>query len=71
VIGVLVQQSGQGTGPTVLRQQEWIFELEADKEGIDRANEAIDHQLQQGRVDSVIVTIDKQQLELQEPTVSR
>jgi hypothetical protein len=53
VIRVLVQsnKSGQVTGPTVLRQQEWIFQLEADKEGIDRVNMTIDYHLQQ-RVDT-------------------
>jgi hypothetical protein len=32
--------------------QEWIFELEADKEGIDRVNVTIDHQLQQEPTES-------------------
>jgi hypothetical protein len=46
VIRVLVRcnKSDQGAGPTVLRQQEWIFELEADKETTDSVNMTIDKQ---------------------------
>jgi hypothetical protein len=39
--------SKQGQDRMIPAPQEWIFELEADREGIDRVNVTIDHQLQQ------------------------